>query len=69
MTEFNIWSEGYEATGNHSPATLHGTVKAETFKDACDSFFKDDKLYDPENLTYYACRLYDNFEDARRTFG
>lgn len=38
MKEFEIWSEGYAATGEHSPAYFHGKAKGETFDEACINF-------------------------------
>ena len=67
--EFEIWSEGFNITGNSGKATLHGTIEAKNFKDSCNKFFKNADSYDPEDLTYWGCRLYDNETDARRTFG
>jgi len=32
---FEVWIEGYAATGEHSFASLLGTVEAKTFDDAC----------------------------------
>ena len=67
--KFKIWMEGYECTGNRSTASFKGEYEAETFKDACDLAFKDDKYYDGKKLSYWGCRLYDNEIDARKTFG
>lgn len=71
--EFEIWSEGYAITGNNGQAYMHGTIKAKNFKDACTRFFNKkelrDDLYDPKDLTYWGCRLYDNETDARKAFG
>ena len=67
--EFEIWSEGYSITGDRGTASLHGTSKAKNFKDACTKFFNINHLYDPDDLTYWGCRLYDNETDARETFG
>jgi len=66
---YEIWSEGYAATGNFSGANFHGRHEAESFKDACKLFFKDDPYYNPQFNTYWSCRLYDNEQDARKTFG
>jgi hypothetical protein len=73
MTAFKIWMEGYLATGMEGfPATavFIGTIEAETFQQACDKLFSHhDKYYDPERRTVYGCRLFDNEQDARKTFG
>lgn len=70
---YYIWSEGFRATGESSTATLHTRVRADSFKEACLKHAeKDDefKLYfDPERMTYWGCRLFDNESDARKSFG
>lgn len=38
MKEFEIWSEGYRATGESSDATFHGKFAGETFDDAVNKF-------------------------------
>ena len=66
---YEIWSEGYVCTGNRSTAYFHGKQEAESFNEACDNFFKTDKYYNPNTMTYWGCHLYDNEGQARRTFG
>jgi hypothetical protein len=67
--QFEIWSEGYVVSGNSSDAMLHGTQKAETFREACKIFFKNDSYYNATSNTYWACKLFDNETDARKAFG
>lgn len=111
MKEFEIWSEGYMATGEHSTAYFHGKSKGETFDDACVNFkqendiigewdgkvivkkgqslkldinsdgtyrrgsYRGDKIdgkYKENQIGNYclwACQLFDNEEDARKSFG
>ena len=87
MKEYEIWMEGYSATGEHSPAHLIGKAIGETFEAACKNFeepedgfridgvkykSKGDKLKLDEHYPYpsiWACRLYDNEIDARKSFG
>lgn len=72
MKRFEIWAEGYAATGENGTANLFGTASGATFKDACDSFFRnreDAHYYDPQDLTYWGCRLFDNEAKARESFG
>lgn len=38
MKEWEIWSEGYAATGEHSTAHFHGKAKGKTFDEACENF-------------------------------
>lgn len=66
---FQIWCEGYQANGDSSGANLLATVYADSFREACIKHFKNDKLFNEENLTYWGCRLYDNRIDAQKTFG
>ena len=67
--EFAVWSEGYATTGLGGGANFHGKILAKSFKDACVKVFRGDKLFDPESLTYWGCKLFDNEADARKSFG
>ncbi len=74
MRKYEIWSEGYRATGDKGNAWYHGEQEAESFQEACDIFFADPKndsegYYNSKTLTLWACHLFDNEEDARKTFG
>ena len=73
MKEFEIWSEGYAATGESAKAYFYGTQEAETFKDACDTYADNNptfkSCYNAEKLTMWGCQLFDNEIDARRNFG
>jgi len=40
MEKFEIWSEGYRATGEHGTASFHGVYSGETFDDAVEEFKK-----------------------------
>jgi len=73
--EFDIWTEGYSATGDSSTAQFHGTFEGENFSDAVKAF--RDSLSDQhsiqcinlKNLTFWGCRFFDNENDARKSFG
>lgn len=80
MKQFQVWTEGYAATGERSDAMLHGKVMAETFDEACikllgDSLDKDSSKPDgyrrssEGNMCVWACVCYDNEKDARSSFG
>lgn len=72
MDSFNIWAEGFAATGQSGGAVFMGSNEGEDFKDACDKFFieEDHKIYyDSNNLTYWGCKLFDNELDAKVSFG
>jgi len=70
MNSYNIWSEGYSATGDHSGAVcLDRGVLADTFAEACSIALEGDPYFNKDNLTYWACRLYDNEYEAKESFG
>jgi len=47
MKEFEIWCEGYAATGESSDATYFGKAMGNTFEEACLNFeFTEDKWAD-----------------------
>lgn len=44
MPEFEIWEEGYAATGEHATASFIGKASGETFDEACINFaYPEDK--------------------------
>jgi len=67
--KFEIWSEGFIATGEQATATYHGTIMANSFKEACRYMFYKRTDFDSKRLTLWGCRLYDNEMNARRTYG
>lgn len=84
--EFEIWSEGYAATGERGTAVFHGRYFGETFDDAVEEFKKQHsgqvdtkERYAERNKdgimplvkvhSIWACRLFDNEADARKSFG
>ena len=73
IKEFDVWSEGYQASGDSSRATYHGISEGRDFKDACINLAEFDrnfsKYFDPERITFWGCRLFDNEADARDSFG
>lgn len=71
---YDIWSEGYQATGDSGKATCHAVgVKANSFKEACDVFFSINSISDGnfnlEKLTYWGCSLFPTEDEARKSFG
>lgn len=74
---YEIWMEGYAATGESGTARYVDSIKAESFKDACVKFSKTkegieeqwDEYFDSQDLSYWGCRLFDNEMDARKAFG
>lgn len=73
MTDFDIWCEGYAATGQSSGATVLGHCEGINFKEACKNLAKKDnefaRYFNEERMTYWGCRLYDNGSDARKSYG
>lgn len=67
MDKFEIWAEGYNATGNSAPARFMGYRYGNSLIEACTSLFEGDPLY--KNNRYWGCKLFDNEKDARRSFG
>jgi len=73
VRRYDIWSEGYRVTGNSAGAELVATSSGYSFRDAVDAYAKKypafARYYDRERMTYWGCRLFDNEEDARKSFG
>lgn len=87
MKEYEIWMEGFAATGQSQGASYIGRASGKDFNDACKNFrySKNITNWDNEviveegeplklddNRDYpsiWACRLYDNEADARKSFG
>lgn len=73
----HVWTEGYMATGEHGTATYHGCCLAESFIEACETLVKGLDRNEDGTLRMYkdgvpqvwACRCFDNEEDARKYFG
>lgn len=112
MPEFEIWCEGYRATGEHATANLIGKAIGATFDEACENFTYPEDVLDFEgkriiihkgdhlaldkeadgsyrrgsyrgyiepgtdrsklmkgNYSMWACQLFDNEADARKSYG
>ena len=73
MKTYNIWSEGFRTSGMNEKAMNHGCYEGNTFQEACekwaDTLGNSKKLFDKKRLTFWACRLFDNESDARKSFG
>ena len=71
--EYNVWNEGYAATGGSCDAQYVGVGIGESFEDAVkDALIKkgwDMYYYNEERNTYYGCRFFDNEHGARASFG
>ena len=79
MKKFEIWTEGYAATGQSSTAKFHGTSEGKTFEEACikkigHKLDKDENEPDGYRrlrgkLCIWACCCFDNEKEARASFG
>ena len=74
--EYTIWSEGYADNGMSQGAICLGTYMAISFEDAINKYLErnpDMKEYyyidSKGNHKIWGCRLYDNAEDAEKSFG
>ena len=67
--DFEVWCEGFAATGQSGAAFCVGTVGAPTFEEACHALLGDNESYDAEKRTYWGCGLFDNETQARESFG
>jgi hypothetical protein len=68
--------EGYSATGQSSTAIYLGEFEGDSFNDACDNWsktIKQPEYYksgtDKHRPSYWACKIFDNEIDARKSFG
>lgn len=81
MPIYQIWKEGYIATGESEDATFLGVMNARSFNEACillakEKGFKLDKepngdyrLSRAGHYKVWACELFDNEKDAKAYFG
>lgn len=72
LKEFEIWVEGYAASGERSGASLLAKQKGETWVDAVSRYMEKNPnriTIDSRGFTDWGCRLFDNEADARKSFG
>lgn len=87
MKEWEIWIEGYAATGESAKASCIGISMGNSFMEACENFRypQDIKRWDGDIIVHkgeslkldlnrthpsiWACRLFDNEFDAKKSFG
>ena len=74
MKFFDIWSEGYTIRGQKGPAQFITRSFGTDFRDACIyaynlGDFEGYGHFDEKTLTLWGCHLFDNQEDARKSFG
>lgn len=75
LKKYSLWIEGYSATGNDGTAQYLGEFEGASFNDACDNWAKTietPELYksgtDEYRPSYWACHIFDNEMDARKSF-
>lgn len=70
---YEVWMEGYQATGESATASFLGETEASSFKKACKNVISEYpdliEYYDNKDNTVWGCRLFDNEGDAREAFG
>jgi len=75
MEEYEVWMEGFSATGERSGAQFQGKIKSESFAGACEKLVgkqldkNTDGSYRYGIPSIWGCRLFDNEKDARKSFG
>lgn len=73
IKQWEIWSEGFRATGDSGGATLHGKEYGTTFRKAVITYASSnpdfDEYFDKKDMTFWGCRLFDNETEARKSFG
>ena len=69
MKEYEVWCEGYLATGESGTASLIGKVKAKSFYEACVELCSKNEYFNKERLTIWGCNLYPTEKEARKHFG
>lgn len=74
LTVYQVWAEGYRASGDRADATFLGTARASSFRGAVDiirdkSETPDLYTFKGERCFFWECELFDNEADARRRFG
>lgn len=78
MQIYNIYSEGYQATGECGRARFIASVEADNFleaaRKACEKAFgvkATETYFSAVNgiPAYWGCQLFDNLSDAAKAFG
>ena len=70
---YEVWLEGYQATGNSGTAQYLGNFAGRSFPEACKVAVlrngMNPALYDSERNAFWGCRFFNNEARARRNFG
>lgn len=67
MKKWQVWMESYCGLEKHCPVRLLGEVECQTFECACHVVAGCMEAWDPEDLTVWGCKLFDNEQDARKS--
>ena len=73
--KYEIWEEGYLCIGQEAHARLLGCGYGRNFKEACEDYMKHHPnsnmwvINPEEKMGGYACKIFDNEVDARKSFG
>jgi hypothetical protein len=66
---WEVWVEGYRATGEHGCAYLLGSCHADTFQEACEQLSVNDPYYESDPPRTWGCHMYPTEKQARSSFG
>lgn len=75
---WDVWIEGYQATGEHGHHKFVGSFRVGSFQDACTlaalklargNMYTFNKYYDMQKNTWWGCHFYSNEADAAKDFG
>lgn len=75
---YEIWVEGYAATGEHGTARLIGKAEGDTFQSAVFSWLEENPDYEKkygnfrithERMFLWGCELFSSEIESRKSFG
>lgn len=76
MKTYEIWTEGYSASGDSSPASYLGQGTGNTFEEAVRDLAEKEPRHasyisynDNGSITYWGCKMFDNQAEASVSFG
>lgn len=75
MRTYQIWIEGYQATGGHAGASYVGEAEGNNLNEAVFNLYKQRNItrrldkHEDGHYTHWACRFYSSEHEARKSFG
>jgi len=68
---WEIWMEGFRATGDEALASKVGDGRGLTFEDAVLDYYRrnPDPSFSPDSMSVWGCKLYPTESQARATYG